>query len=147
MAKKENYESHSEAETMEIARKLGEKSAPGDIVGLYGNLGAGKTHFVKGFVQAFGISPEKVNSPTFNLIQEYQGVNGVSVYHFDCYRLESIAEALEIGAEEYFYGDGVSIIEWPEKISGILPDEIIRVTISVTGRNSRLIQIKYRNSN
>ncbi len=147
MVKKVSYETHSETETMEIARKLGEKTTPGDIVGLYGSLGAGKTHFVKGFVQAFGIPPEKVNSPTFNLIQEYQGVNGISIFHFDCYRLESIAEALEIGAEEYFYGDGVSIIEWPEKISGILPDGIIRVTITVTGRNSRLIQIVYCNSN
>jgi tRNA threonylcarbamoyladenosine biosynthesis protein TsaE len=98
---------------------------------------------VKGFVQAFGISPEKVNSPTFNLIQEYQGLNGVCIYHFDCYRLESIAEALEIGAEEYFYGDGVSIIEWPGKVSGLLPESAIHVTLSVQGEKSRLITIEH----
>lgn len=142
---KECYESHSEEETMSVARKVGEQSKPGDVVCLYGELGAGKTRFVKGFSEAFGILSENVNSPTFNLIQEYTGKSGIPVYHFDCFRLESITEALEIGAEEYFYGDGVSIIEWPEKISAILPDEIIRVTIEVTGENSRLIKIEYRN--
>jgi tRNA threonylcarbamoyladenosine biosynthesis protein TsaE len=142
---KECYESHSEKETMSVACKLGKQSKPGDIICLYGELGAGKTRFVKGFCEAFGVLPENVNSPTFNLIQEYTGKSGIPVYHIDCYRLESITEALEIGAEEYFYGDGVSIIEWPEKISAILPDEIIRVTIEVTGDNSRLIKIEYRN--
>ncbi len=142
-----SYHSSSEAETMAIAKTLAEKVIAGDIICLYGELGAGKTHFVKGFAEAFGISREQVSSPTFNLIQEYVGTDGLILYHFDCYRLESISEALEIGAEEYFYGDGVSIIEWPEKISELLPDDVIQVFISVTDENSRLINIKYQKHN
>lgn len=139
----ESFTSHSEAETMAVARRLGENVNIGDIICLSGNLGAGKTCFAKGFAGAFGINPDDVNSPTFNLIQEYSGEKGVPVYHFDCYRLESVAEVLEIGAEEYFYGDGVSIIEWPEKISGLLPEDVIHVTMTVSGKNSRQIIIKY----
>jgi tRNA threonylcarbamoyladenosine biosynthesis protein TsaE len=137
------YHSYSEAETMALAKRLGEQAKPGDIICLYGDLGAGKTHFVKGYAEAFGISRDEISSPTFNLIQEYRGNDGMNLYHFDCYRLESISEALEIGAEEYFYGDGVSIIEWPERISELLPDDVIRVTITIINRNSRLINIDY----
>lgn len=139
----ESYTSHSEAETMTVAKKFGENVNRGDIIGLSGDLGAGKTCFVKGFAGAFGIDPDEVNSPTFNLIQEYSGENGIAIYHFDCYRLESVAEVLEIGAEEYFYGDGVSIIEWAEKISSLLPEDVIHVTMTVSGKNCRLINIKY----
>jgi tRNA threonylcarbamoyladenosine biosynthesis protein TsaE len=142
-----SYHSSSEAQTMVIAKALAEKVIAGDIICLYGELGAGKTHFVKGFAEAFGIPREQVSSPTFNLIQEYMGTDGMILYHFDCYRLESISEALEIGAEEYFYGDGVSIIEWPEKISELLPNDVIQVFISVTDKNSRLIKIKYQKHN
>jgi tRNA threonylcarbamoyladenosine biosynthesis protein TsaE len=142
-----SYHSSSEAQTMVIAKALAEKVIAGDIICLYGELGAGKTHFVKGFAEAFGIPREQVSSPTFNLIQEYMGTDGMILYHFDCYRLESISEALEIGAEEYFYGDGVSIIEWPEKISELLPNDVIQVFISVTDKNSRLIKIKYQKRN
>jgi tRNA threonylcarbamoyladenosine biosynthesis protein TsaE len=139
----ESYHSHSEAETMSIAKIVGEQAVPGDIICLYGDLGAGKTHFVKGFAEAFGIPREEVSSPTFSLIRIYQGTGGIQLYHFDCYRLESISEALEIGSEEYFYGDGVSIIEWPERISELLPDDVIRITITVTNKNSRLININF----
>jgi len=143
MDREESYSSQSEAETMSIAKKLGENVNIGDIICLSGNLGAGKTCFTKGFAEAFGIDPDDVNSPTFNLIQEYSGKKGIPVYHFDCYRLESVAEVLEIGAEEYFYGDGVSIIEWPEKLSGLLPEDVIHVTMTVSGKNSRQIKIEY----
>ncbi|MEX2574971.1 MAG: tRNA (adenosine(37)-N6)-threonylcarbamoyltransferase complex ATPase subunit type 1 TsaE [Balneolaceae bacterium] len=138
-----SVESHSEEQTMSVARRLGEHAEPGDIFSLSGELGTGKTHFVKGFARAFGIPAEEVNSPTFSLIQEYQGKNGLMLYHFDCFRLERIEEALEIGSEEYFYGDGVSIIEWPEKIEEILPEDVIRITLAVSGKNSRIITIIY----
>ncbi len=137
----EIFESHSEEETMEIAGRLAASLGPGDIVGLTGDLGAGKTRFVKGVAKALGIDPESVNSPTFTLIQEYAGRNGLPLYHFDCYRIKSAEEALEIGSEEYFYGDGVSVIEWPEKIEEILPTRLIRVTITVIGPDSRRIEI------
>lgn len=125
---------------MRIAEEIGRQLGPGSVVALSGVAGAGKTRFVKGFVQAFGLSPDVVNSPTFTLIHEYPG--SVPIYHFDCYRLENASEALAIGAEEYFYGDGVSIIEWPEKISDIVPVEAVRITITVTGPNSRSIELR-----
>ena len=129
--------SHSEKETEEIARSFAESVNPGDIVCLFGDLGAGKTNFTRGFVQAFGIPADEVDSPTFTIINEYEGE--ISVYHMDCYRLEHHSEALEIGIEEYLYGDGICIIEWPERILEVLPEEIIRVKIESLGENSRKI--------
>ncbi|MEX0994630.1 MAG: tRNA (adenosine(37)-N6)-threonylcarbamoyltransferase complex ATPase subunit type 1 TsaE [Balneolaceae bacterium] len=140
MNPQDSYESHSEEETLRLAEKIGKQSVAGDVICLSGELGAGKTRFVKGFVRAFGLDPTQVTSPTFTIIQEYSGT--LPVYHFDCYRIENVEEVLEIGAEEYFYGDGVSIIEWPEKISAVLPEHAIRIEIEVTGRNSRTIKIK-----
>jgi tRNA threonylcarbamoyladenosine biosynthesis protein TsaE len=105
--------SHSEEETMAIARRFAKEVKAGDVVCLTGDLGAGKTQFVRGFVQVFGLPADIVSSPTFTIINEYNGK--LPVYHFDCYRLEHYSEALEIGAEEYFYGDGVCIVEWPDK--------------------------------
>lgn len=125
----------SERETMELARITGGNATVGDIYCLKGELGAGKTHFVKGFVTAFGMNPEMVSSPTFSIINEYEG--DLPVYHFDCYRIEHIQEALEIGAEEYFYGEGVSIIEWPERIEPILPAHVKWIEITTINRTTR----------
>lgn len=127
--------SRSVEETQAIAGKYAESVQPGDVICLKGNLGAGKTHFVKGFVKTFGIPSGEVNSPTFTLINEYHGT--LPVYHFDCYRLEIIEEALEIGAEEYFYGEGVCIVEWPERISKILPPGMKQITINIIGPEER----------
>jgi len=135
----ESFICKSEKETMDLARTVGEKCVPGDIICLKGELGAGKTHFVKGFVKAFGISPGSVSSPTFSIIQEYAG--SMPVYHFDFYRLESAQEALEIGAEEYFYGDGVSIIEWPERVRALLPGTVKEIHITSINNTTRKITI------
>lgn len=135
----ESFVCNSEKETMNLAKKIGDNSKPGDIICLRGELGAGKTHFVKGFVTAFGISPETVSSPTFSIIQEYSG--STPVYHFDFYRLDSAQEALEIGTEEYFYGDGVSIIEWPERVESLLPDGIKEICIDSINKTTRKITI------
>ncbi|MCC5907059.1 MAG: tRNA (adenosine(37)-N6)-threonylcarbamoyltransferase complex ATPase subunit type 1 TsaE [Balneolaceae bacterium] len=129
--------SRSEADTMKIARQFAEETKPGDVVCLTGNLGSGKTQFVRGFVQVFGLDADVVSSPTFTIINEYNG--NLSVYHFDCYRLEHYTEALEIGAEEYFYGDGVCIVEWPERISELLPPHSKQITLTATGKNEREI--------
>ncbi len=129
----------SERETRKFARQVGEQTNAGDIICLKGELGAGKTQFVKGFVTAFGINPKVVSSPTFSIINEYEGE--LPVYHFDCYRLKSTDEALEIGAEEYLYGDGVSIIEWPERIEPILPNEV--KWIGITSINSTTRQFTF----
>jgi len=131
----ENVICKSEEETFALARKLGEKTKPGDVICLKGELGAGKTHFVKGFVTAFDISADQVSSPTFSIINEYYGT--LPIYHFDCYRLENPQQALEIGAEEYLYGDGVSIIEWPERIKAILPPHVKWIRISAINSTTR----------
>lgn len=131
--------SKSVDETIQAGKEFGKQLEPGDVVRLDGDLGAGKTHFVKGVASFFGIQPEKVSSPTYTLINEYFG--DLPVYHFDCYRLKHEEEAIEIGAEEYFYGDGVCLIEWPEKIEGIIPEDAIRVEISHHPEEQRQIII------
>ena len=135
----ESFVCNSEEETMNIAKKIGDISKPGDIICLRGELGAGKTHFVKGFVTAFGISPETVSSPTFSIIQEYSG--SIPVYHFDFYRLDNAHEALEIGTEEYLYRDGVSIIEWPERVESLLPDSVKEIRIDSINKTTRKLTI------
>ena len=131
------YLSKSVGETESLAESFSKQISEGDVICLNGELGAGKTHFVRGFVKGFGLPAEVVSSPTFTIINEYEGT--IPVYHFDCYRLEHFSEALEIGAEDYFYGNGVCIIEWPEKIQEILPDHTIDVKIDVTGKEEREI--------
>ena len=134
--------SNSVKSTIEYGREFAENLKIGDVVCLEGDLGAGKTHFVKGVASYFGVSEEKVNSPTFTLINEYNGE--IPIYHFDCYRLKSFNEALEIGIEEYLYGDGVSIIEWPSKIKDLIPDNAIKIEIKHTGASERSILISNR---
>jgi tRNA threonylcarbamoyladenosine biosynthesis protein TsaE len=129
--------SNSVEETLQIAEKYAETVEQGDVICLKGDLGAGKTHFVKGFVKRFGIDQADVSSPTFTLINEYQG--DLTIYHFDCYRLENIEEALEIGAEEYLYDNGVCIVEWPERIGELLPPGCKVVTLIHTGPEKREI--------
>ncbi|MDX1641431.1 MAG: tRNA (adenosine(37)-N6)-threonylcarbamoyltransferase complex ATPase subunit type 1 TsaE [Balneolaceae bacterium] len=127
----------SPAETMKLAKEFAKTVNPGDVICLKGNLGAGKTQFVRGFVQGVGLPADVVSSPTFTIINEYEG--DLTVYHFDCYRLEQFEEAVEIGAEEYLYGDGVCLIEWPDRISELLPPSSKHVTFSITGKNKREI--------
>lgn len=129
----------SEEETLQAGYRFGEQLEPGDVVCLRGDLGAGKTHFIKGVASRFGFDPDRVSSPTYTLINEYNAE--LSLYHFDCYRLKSEREALEIGAEEYFYGDGLSMVEWPEKIEGLIPSEAIWIDISHLPDGKRKIEI------
>lgn len=133
----EKVVSRSEEETMQIAADFAQKVSAGDIICLQGELGSGKTHFVKGFVKAFSIDSDDVRSPTYTLINEY--LSDPPIYHFDCYRIEDPIEAIEFGAEDYFYGNGVCVIEWPERIQSILPDAIQTIMFETTGKNSRTI--------
>lgn len=125
----------SEDETQKLARGYAEQLEPGDVVCLNGPLGAGKTQFVKGLATYFGLDPADVRSPTFTLIHEYDG--RLPIYHFDCYRMETPEEALEIGAEEYFYGEGVSIVEWPGNIAPFIPDHARWINIEMMGPRKR----------
>lgn len=135
----EQFKSSSVEETIQIGSEFGRELKPGDVVCLNGDLGSGKTHFVKGVASYFGIEPEAVSSPTYTLIHEYPG--SVPIYHFDCYRLKNEQEALEIGAEEYFYGEGICLVEWPEKIDSLIPEEAIWIKISHLSDSERTISI------
>lgn len=110
------------------------------IVALYGPMGAGKTTLVTAIARHLG-SEDIVTSPTFAIVNSYDTDGGESIYHFDFYRLNRPEEAFDIGYEEYFYSGELCLIEWPEKIEPLLPDETLKVYINVTGDNSRLLSI------
>ncbi|ETP73107.1 ATPase, YjeE family [Lachnospiraceae bacterium JC7] len=114
------FESNSADETFAFGKKLGEAAKPGDIICLDGDLGVGKTVFTQGFAAGLNID-DYVNSPTFTIVKEYEG--RLPLYHFDVYRIGDSSEMEEIGYEDYFYGKGVTIIEWPELILDIIPKE------------------------
>jgi tRNA threonylcarbamoyladenosine biosynthesis protein TsaE len=135
----ETFISHSADQTIEFGRRFGRKLHGGNVIGLRGDLGAGKTTMVKGIAEAFGIEQHRVHSPTFSLIHEYEG--RLPIYHMDFYRLGDVNEAIEIGTEEYLYGDGICVIEWAEKIRAILPSQIIRITLENRGSKLRQINI------
>ena len=122
------YESYSESDTRSFAKKLGEKAKSGEVYALTGDLGTGKTVFAQGFAEGLGIT-DIVNSPTFTIVQEY--VNGrLPLYHFDVYRIGDSREMIEVGFDDYIYGDGVSLIEWADMISDLLPPHTINITLA-----------------
>lgn len=108
-----------------------------------GEMGAGKTTFIKEICRQLGVT-DTVQSPTFSIINEYRTREGRPVYHFDFYRIEEVEEAAQIGAEEYFYSGELCLIEWPSKVAPILPDACIQVYIEVARDNSRNILISTR---
>lgn len=134
--------SGSTQETLRAGFELARQAGPGDVICLYGDLGAGKTHFAKGIASYFGIPPEQVDSPTFILLQEYAGTR--PVYHFDAYRLGSAGEAREMGFEDYIYGDGISVVEWPGRVAELLPPQRTEVHISHCGVQQRRIEVVYK---
>lgn len=115
------FESNSAEDTFAFGQKLGREAVPGEIICLDGDLGVGKTVLTQGFAAGLGID-DYVNSPTFNIVKEYEG-GRLPLYHFDVYRIGDPSEMEEIGYEDYFYGQGVSIIEWPGQIEELLPKE------------------------
>jgi tRNA threonylcarbamoyladenosine biosynthesis protein TsaE len=132
--------SGSPEDTFEIARRLGEILAPGDVVALTGDLGAGKTCFCKGIGAALGIPPDRVVSPTFTIVTEHEGI--LPLVHVDVYRLDTVREAIEIGLEETLSGEGtVCVLEWAEKVEELLPTGSIRVTFTISGEDRRGIAI------
>ena len=110
------------------------------IFAFYGSMGAGKTTFVKALCETMGVT-DTVNSPTFAIVNEYDTPMGRPIYHFDFYRINKLQEAYEIGIDEYFSGDGLCLIEWPEKIEELLPEDIIKVTITPQEDGSREVAI------
>ncbi|MCF6157276.1 MAG: tRNA (adenosine(37)-N6)-threonylcarbamoyltransferase complex ATPase subunit type 1 TsaE [wastewater metagenome] len=127
-------------ETIHFGERLGRLLAPGDVIALVGELGAGKTTLVKGIVQGLGVMDKHiVKSPTFSLINIYKG--RIPVYHFDAYRLESIQDMTDIGSDEILFGEGVSLVEWADNVYGALPKEYIEITLSVISESQRKIEI------
>ena len=120
-------ETNSEKETFELGKKIGENAKAGQIYTLTGDLGVGKTVFTQGLAAGLGIT-EPVNSPTFTIVQMYED-GRLPFYHFDVYRIGDIEEMDEIGYEDYFYGEGLCMIEWANLIEEILPDKRYDVTI------------------
>lgn len=120
-------ETHDPEETFEVGRKIGMNAKPGQIYTLTGDLGVGKTVFTQGVAAGLGIT-EPVNSPTFTIIQEYED-GRLPFYHFDVYRIGDLEEMEEIGYDDYFFGQGICLIEWAELIEEILPEKRIEVTI------------------
>jgi len=119
---------------------LAKQLSRGDVVLLYGDLGSGKTTFTKGIGEGLGVKNTRlINSPTFVLIKEYEA--RVPLYHLDLYRLDNLEDIEDIAIEEYIYGDGVAIIEWAEKMRGILPKKHISVKFKIKGENKREIKI------
>lgn len=120
------FETVSAEETYAVGKIFGESARAGGIFCLSGDLGVGKTVFTKGFASGLGIT-EPVNSPTFTIVQEYEG--RLPFYHFDVYRIADPEEMEEIGYEEYFFGQGVCMIEWAELIEELIPDTAVRIFI------------------
>ena len=120
-------ESFCPEETYALGKSLGEAAKPGDVICLNGDLGVGKTVFTQGFADGLAIT-EPVNSPTFTIVQQYDD-GRLPLYHFDVYRIGDVSEMDEVGYEDFFYGDGVCLIEWSNLIEEILPDHMTSVTI------------------
>lgn len=121
-------ESLSAEDTFRFAKDLGEKAEAGDIFLLKGDLGTGKTVVAQGIASGLGIS-EPVNSPTFTILQVYE-TGRLPLYHFDVYRIEEPEEMEEVGLQEYLYGDGVAVLEWPERIDSLLQGKFTEICIS-----------------
>lgn len=138
------YRSESESDTAILAKELAEHTYSGAVITLDGDLGAGKTTFSKAFAHELGIR-EVVNSPTFTIIKEYTD-GMMALYHMDVYRI-SLEEADDLGLEEYFYGDGVCLIEWARKIDELLPEDRLQIEIIRQGNDERLFQLTPHGTN
>ena len=130
--------SRSSEETEALGREFASSLRKGSVVSLEGSLGAGKTVFAKGIARALGIT-EAIVSPTFTLVQEYEGKE--KLYHLDVYRISGEDEFESMGGEEFLYPDGITLIEWAEKIKDMLPEDTIYVRISILEDQSREITI------
>jgi len=129
---------NSAEETILLGNKIGKLLEPGDIIAMQGTLAAGKTTFTKGIAQSLAIN-ETITSPTFTLISEYEGIR--PLYHMDVYRLNSEEEFIDLGVEDLMYSDGISIIEWSEKVMGQLPKKTIIIHIEILENDKRKFTI------
>lgn len=122
-----------------FVEKFGDKK----IFAFYGEMGAGKTTFIKAVCKSMEVTGT-ITSPTFSLVNEYETDNGMTIYHFDFYRIENIEEVYDFGYEDYFYSDKMCFIEWPELVETLLPEDVVEVKISVDDNEQRLISVQQR---
>jgi tRNA threonylcarbamoyladenosine biosynthesis protein TsaE len=132
--------SNSPAETEAIGRQFAKKLDTGSILALKGELGSGKTQFTKGLVAGLG-SSVPVTSPTFTIIHEYPGER-LPVYHFDFFRLENRESVARLGLDDYFFGDGVSVIEWADRFPEFIPEQARWILFEIKSESARMISIK-----
>ncbi|HAH61052.1 MAG TPA: tRNA (adenosine(37)-N6)-threonylcarbamoyltransferase complex ATPase subunit type 1 TsaE [Treponema sp.] len=132
------FHTNSAEETVELGRKIGEKLQKGDVIAMQGTLAAGKTTITKGIAAALGVK-DVITSPTFCLISEYSGK--MPLYHMDVYRLDGAEDFVNLGTDDMIYGDGVSVIEWSEKIMSELPKKTIKLVITPKEDGSREITL------
>ena len=125
----------------EFVQYISSSDLQSNIFAFFGQMGAGKTTFIKAICKELGVA-DAVNSPTFTIVNEYRAAKGFPIYHFDFYRINKITEAYDIGIDEYFCGDGLCLIEWPEKIKEILPDDCFQVFVYVDEDGNRTIEIE-----
>jgi len=123
-----------------VAKSFVEKMGDKKVFAFNGKMGVGKTTFINAVCKMMGVT-QIVNSPTFSIVNEYETASGNIIYHFDCYRIQKIQEALDLGAEEYLYSGNYCFIEWSENIAPILPDYLVNVDITELEDGSRSIQI------
>ncbi|HET6400276.1 MAG TPA: tRNA (adenosine(37)-N6)-threonylcarbamoyltransferase complex ATPase subunit type 1 TsaE [Candidatus Kapabacteria bacterium] len=147
--REEDWLSHSEEETVRLGEKFGEQFLrAGTVVCVSGELGAGKTHFIKGIAGSLGLDERELTSPTFALAHEFDGrLHGkpLRLYHLDCYRFEKPKELLELGVEDYLYPtNAVTIVEWPERIASLIPDGAILVAMEEISETERHIAIRQK---
>lgn len=141
-------------ETIELGEHLAKSLKRGDIICLFGELGSGKTTFTKGIAKGLGIDPNSVSSPSFVLLNAYEGK--WSLFHFDLYRAENYKQIFSLGSEEYLYGDGVAVVEWAQRMGTLLPEDYLGVhffhrkddhrliKISASGKRSRILLERVR---
>ncbi len=134
-----DIEIDSESDMDDLGRAIADQLQPGDVICLDGQLGAGKTRLVRAIIATLDCRQLWAGSPTFVLVQEYEG--RLPVYHMDAYRLKDSSEFRNLGGEDYLWGDGVCLIEWAERIADVLPADALRVTIDVVSPTARLIRI------
>jgi tRNA threonylcarbamoyladenosine biosynthesis protein TsaE len=132
---------HSPEETQALGKRLGKIAAAGDVILLVGKLGAGKTCLTQGIAWGLG-SDDYAASPSFVLVRELYG--RLPLYHVDFYRLENLEEIAELGLDEYFYGKGVTVVEWAEKASALLPPEHLLIEMEYVSDNERRLKIRAR---
>lgn len=132
-------ETGSVRETVELGAALARSLRPGQVVALYGDLGSGKTVLTKGIGRALGIREDEISSPTFTLVHEHTS-GTLPLYHFDAYRIESPEEFFDLGYEDYFFGEGISVVEWADRVESLLPDDAVRVYLEHADDGRRRIR-------